>query len=281
MTLRTHVMLLALALLLVLPVSGHTETDWEVLQTLNLGSAPLDVEFSTSRNKIFVLTDQGELQIYATDGKLEDTLKVGREYDRIRHIQGSDVLFLSSRESKKIQIVEISFIEAIDISGAPIRGPETAPVTIAVFTDFECVYCKRLADLLEEVRQKYPTEVKVAFKNFPLRSHQSAEVAARAALAAGEQGKFWEFHDLLFANYNRLNEEKIREIAKELKLDMERFEKDRQDARIANRVRADASEGGKIGVRSTPTVFVNGKRVKQRTLEGFSQMIDKELAGTK
>ena len=125
--------------------------------------------------------------------------------------------------------------------------------------------------------EKYPQKVKVAYKNFPVRSHKYAETAARAALAADKQGKFWPFHDKLFENYNRLNDEKVREIAKELKLDLAQFEKDWKDPAIAATVQADLTEGNRIGVRSVPTVFVNGKQVKRRTLDGISEMIDNEL----
>ena len=83
--------------------------------------------------------------------------------------------------------------------------------------------------LLEQVLEKYPNEVKMVYKNFPLRNHRFARPAAIAALAAERQGKFWEFHDLLFENYNRLSAEKIQEIARELNLDMDKFEQDQKD----------------------------------------------------
>ena len=139
------------------------------------------------------------------------------------------------------------------------------------------MYCKRLGSLLDQVVEKYPQQVKIAYKHFPVRSHKYAETAARAALAAEKQGKFWPFHDKLYDNYNKLNDEKVREIAKELKLDMAKFEKDWKDTGIATTVKSDMSEGSRIGVRSVPTVFINGKQVKRRTLTGMSEMIDKEL----
>lgn len=139
------------------------------------------------------------------------------------------------------------------------------------------MYCKRLGSLLDQVVEKYPQKVKIAFKNFPVRSHKYAETAARAALAAGKQGKFWPFHDKLFENYNRLTDDKVREIARELELEMAQFDKDWKDPDIAAAVQSDLTEGNRIGVRSVPTVFINGKQVKRRTLDGMSEMIDKEL----
>jgi protein-disulfide isomerase len=139
------------------------------------------------------------------------------------------------------------------------------------------VYCKGLTSLLDQVVEKYPQKVKEVFMNFPVRSHKYAETAARAALAAYKQGKFWEFHDKLFENANQLNDEKVREIAKELNLNMEQFEKDWQSEETLAKVRSDIDQGSRIGVRGVPAVFINGRQLKQRSLEGFSEIIDKEL----
>jgi len=138
------------------------------------------------------------------------------------------------------------------------------------------VYCKGLTSLLDQVVEKYPQKVKEVFMNFPVRSHKYAEMAARAALAADKQGKFWEFHDKLFENANQLNDEKVREIAKELNLNMEQFEKDWQSEETLAKVRSDIDQGSRIGVRGVPAVFINGRQLKQRSLEGFSAIIDKE-----
>jgi protein-disulfide isomerase len=139
------------------------------------------------------------------------------------------------------------------------------------------VYCKGLTPLLDQVVEKYPQKVKEVFLNFPIRSHNYAETAARAALAADKQGKFWEFHDKLFENSTQLNDEKVREIAKALDLNMEKFEKDWQAGETLTKVRSDIDQGSRIGVRAVPTVFINGRRLKQRSLESFSAIIDKEL----
>ena len=129
--------------------------------------------------------------------------------------------------------------------------------------------------------EKNPKTVKIVFKNFPIRSHKFAIQAALAALAAERQGKFWDFHDELFKHYDRLNEEKVQEIAEKLELDMEQFEKDRQDPLLMEQIKYDYNEGIRIGVRSVPTVFVNGRKLKERTLEGLQALIDKELESLK
>jgi hypothetical protein len=124
------------ALFFILPAC-FAALDWNVLQTFNLKDPPRDVAFSTSRNKVFILTDEGQIQVYEPNGTLDETMDVGKEFDRISHIQGSDVLVLSSREKKTVQIIELNFVEKIDTSGSPFRGPEKAPVVVAVFSDFE------------------------------------------------------------------------------------------------------------------------------------------------
>jgi protein-disulfide isomerase len=124
---------------------------------------------------------------------------------------------------------------------------------------------------------QYPNEVKIYFKNLPLNIHRYSKQAAIAALAADKQGKFWEFHNKLFENYRSLSDKKITEIAKELGLDMNAFEKDRHSASINNLVNRDMMEGQKIGVRSTPSVFINGKLLQRRNLKNFQLRIDAEL----
>ncbi len=132
--------------------------------------------------------------------------------------------------------------------------------------------------LLEQVLEKYPGRVKLVFKNFPLRNHAQAKPAAIAALAAGEQGKFWEYHDMIFENYKELNNEAFEKFARDLGLDMKKFAADRKSGDLADLVNADLQEGSRAGVRGTPSIFVNGRRLNQRSLEGFSAVIDRELA---
>jgi protein-disulfide isomerase len=131
--------------------------------------------------------------------------------------------------------------------------------------------------LLEQVLEKYPDKVNLVFKNFPLRNHALARPAAIAALAAGEQGKFWEYHDRLFENYRSITQPLLLEIARELELDMEAFEAARKNHDLNALINRDTKEGSQAGVRGTPTVFINGRRLNQRSLAGFSEVIEREL----
>jgi len=132
------------------------------------------------------------------------------------------------------------------------------------------------------VLEQYPNDVKLVFKNFPLeRIHKFARDAAIAAQAANQQGKFWEFHTQLFQNYNKLSEEKINEIAQSLKLDMEQFKQDRENPALSAIIQRDLKDGVEAGVRGTPTIFINGRLLQQRSLPGFKQVIDEELGKKK
>jgi protein-disulfide isomerase len=134
---------------------------------------------------------------------------------------------------------------------------------------------------LEQLLEKYPTDVRVVFKNFPIRTHKFAIKAAMAALAAGRQDKFWEFHDELFKNYNRLNEQKVQEIATQLGLDQKKFEEHQKSPVEAARIRQDYEEGLNLGVRGTPTVFINGKKLKNRSMQNMETIINEELKARK
>ena len=121
-----------------------------------------------------------------------------------------------------------------------------------------------------------PKNVKVVFKNNPLNFHKMARPAAYAALAAQEQGKFWEFHDLLFTT-KKLSLESIDKIATDLKLDMDKFKADMKSPEILAKVEKDLKDGKKAGVTGTPTVFINGRRPQQRSPQGYQAIINEEL----
>ncbi len=126
--------------------------------------------------------------------------------------------------------------------------------------------------------EKNPENVKIVFKHFILKSHKQAKPAALASIAAQKQGKFWDYHDQLFQNMQVLSPQKYLEIATNLGLDMEKFMKDMADPEAAKRVTLETRQGAAAGVRGTPTIYVNGRRLKDRSVNGFQKLIDKELA---
>jgi protein-disulfide isomerase len=124
---------------------------------------------------------------------------------------------------------------------------------------------------------RYPDQVRYIVKHFPLSSHRFAFKAAMAALAANEQGKFWEFHQKLLENHNALDDKKIQSIAESLSLDMAKFNADLNSTTNQAMIQQDAQEGRAIGVSGTPSLFFNGKRVENRKLSQLPQMIEREI----
>ncbi len=135
--------------------------------------------------------------------------------------------------------------------------------------------------LFEQVLDKYPDTVKIVYKHYPLPSHKEAFPAALASMAAAEQGKFWQYHDELFRNQNALSSELYLEIAGRLGLDLQKFTLDMMRPSLRQKIEADIADGKKAGVTGTPTIFVDGRRLKNRDLATISSLIDEELADTR
>ena len=271
----------AIVLFLAVPSLVGAKVEWSIQNTIKTGEPPVDVAVSPNGSAIFVLTSNGSVLIYDRQGKLDGTIKIGVHVDQIRVGPSGEQLFATSRQNQTVEVIALNFIRKINVMGSPSKGRKDAPVIIAVFSDFQWAYCARLVPELEQLLEKYPTEVRIVFKNFPIRSHKYAIKAAIAALAADRQDKFWEFHDELFNNYNRLNDQKIQEIVKQLNLDQTKFDENKKNPVEAARVRQDYEEGIRLGVRGTPTVFINGKKLKDRSLKNMEAVIEEELKANK
>jgi len=150
----------------------------------------------------------------------------------------------------------------VNLGDSPSKGPDNAPITIVEFSDFECPFCARGKESIDAVKEQFGDKVRVVFKNMPLAFHKNAEPAAAAALAAGEQGKFWEMRELLFENQRSLNEELFVSKAKELGLNVDKFKKDMKSDSVKKQIEADKAEAERLGVRGTPNFFVNGVAVR-------------------
>jgi protein-disulfide isomerase len=154
------------------------------------------------------------------------------------------------------------------------KGPSDAPVTIIEFTDFECPFCGKATAAIQELLASDPGHVHFILKNNPLSIHPHAFLAHEAALAANEQGKFWEMHDLLFAHQNRLERQDLLDYAKQLNLDVDRFRQALDSHRYAPLIEHDLAEARRLGVAATPTFFVSGKRVLGlQSLDGLKALI--------
>lgn len=169
----------------------------------------------------------------------------------------------------------------VNIANAPFKGGASAKVTIVEYSDFQCPFCSKGAAVIAEIEKKYGNKVKVAFKNFPLPFHSQAKIAANAALCANEQSSklFWKMHDALFADQTKLEKNNLLESAKKLGIKEADFKTCLESEKHKASIETDIAEGQKIGIKSTPTFFVNGKLVSGALpLEVFSEIIDEELA---
>ncbi len=161
----------------------------------------------------------------------------------------------------------------------PSRGPENAPVIIVEFSDFECPFCQRGHDTMEQVMQAYAGKLRLVFRQFPLDFHPHAQKAAEASLCANEQGKFWEYHDVLFKNREKLEPASLKEYAGSLGLDAAKFGQCVESSKFANQVKEDMEAGRKVGVSGTPAFFINGIVLSgAQPFEEFKKVIDAELA---
>jgi predicted DsbA family dithiol-disulfide isomerase len=160
-----------------------------------------------------------------------------------------------------------------------VRGPANAPVTIMAFSDYQCPYCVRAEPILAEVLERYPDQVRLVHRHFPLESHPFARPAAEAAMCADEQGKFWEYHDAIFAKAGHLDENSLAEIGGALGLDAEKFGACVEERRYRDFVEADFTAGREAGVSGTPSFFLNGIALKgARDADELSRYVELELA---
>lgn len=170
--------------------------------------------------------------------------------------------------------------QVVAVGDAPSRGPERADVTLVVFSDFECPFCAKFAQTIKEIEGEMGGRVRVAWKSMPLPFHPHAEPAARAALAAARQGRFWEMHDRLFANARALTDPDLEQHAAAIGLDLARFRADLQSAPITEQVARDRQQAAALGVTGTPTLFINGKILAgAQPLASVRAAIEEELRG--
>ncbi len=185
------------------------------------------------------------------------------------------------KRSPQRPTVDYSKVYDIKIGQSPVRGAKDAKVTLIEFSDFQCPYSKRVQPLIEKLLKAYPDDLQQVYKNFPLRFHKEAMPAAKACVAAGLQGKFWEMEELIFENPKKLQDKDLKKYAEEIGLDPQQFEKDFNSEEVDKLVQEDLAEAKKAKVTGTPTLFLNGKRVQNRSEEAMKQEIKTLLEGKK
>lgn len=166
----------------------------------------------------------------------------------------------------------------VSAGNSPRWGRAGAPVEIVEFSDFQCPYCTRGAETLEQVKKHYGDKVTIVYRHFPLPMHDRADEGAAASECANEQGKFWEYHDQLFANQRAMSDDDLRSYARAVGLDMQKFEECYTSGRHTATVERDIAEGRQVGMTGTPGFYINGRMLTgAQPFEAFKQVIDAEL----
>jgi protein-disulfide isomerase len=168
--------------------------------------------------------------------------------------------------------------KGIDVSRSPSKGPAEARVTLVEFVDYECPHCQAAQSLMRQVLDAYPRQVRLCFKHFPLSGHTNSRLAAEAATAAHKQGKFWPYSDKVWANADNLTPAVLEKIAKEVGLDVARWRGDMNSDEVKGAVNQDKSDGTALGINSTPTIYINGRKYAGRhDIESITDWVDEEL----
>ena len=255
-------------------VSIETVLDQEVnSKILPVADDEIEVFYKSNKARIAVDLDKGREQI--------------RGYLRNQKIEAQKALFFNALRSNAKVVTYLKpppvFRTEVSVAGEPFRGSEKAPVTIVKFEDFLCPFCKQVQPTFNDLLSRYNGKVRLVHKDLPLESlHAQARQAAEAARCAHEQGKFWEYHDKLYANSPKAGADDLKSYAKEVSLNVDSFDRCFASGKYKAVVQQDLTEGAQLGLTGTPTFFINGREISgNQPLETFEAIIDEELARPK
>lgn len=255
-------------------VSVEAVLDQEVnSKILPVGDDEIDVFYKSNKARIAVDLDKAREQI--------------RGYLHNQKIEAQKALFFKSLRSKAKVVTYLKppsvFRVELSVAGEPFRGSEKARVTVVKFEDFLCPFCKQAQPTFNELLSRYNGEVRLVHKDLPLESlHPQARQAAEAARCAYEQGKFWEYHDKLYANSPKATADDLKSYAKDVGLNVDSFDRCFASGKYKAVVQQDLNEGAQLGLTGTPTFFINGREISgNQPLEAFEAIIDEELARPK
>jgi protein-disulfide isomerase len=247
--------------------------------------AVLDQEVNS---KILPVGDD-EIEVFYQSNKARITVDLEKARQDIRRylqnqkIEAQKALFFRSLRSKAKVVTYVKpppvFRADLSVAGAPFKGSEKARVTIVKFEDFQCPFCKQAQSTINELLSRHNGQVKLVHKDFPLESlHPQARQAAEAARCAHEQGKFWEYHDRLYANLPKASADDLKSYANEVGLNVNSFDLCFAHRKFKAVVQQDLNEGAKLGLTGTPTLFINGREISGiQSSEALEAIIDEEL----
>jgi protein-disulfide isomerase len=250
--------------------------------------ALLDAEVT---GKVGLVTEQ-EIEKFYQDNKAQIKGEQAQLREQIRAFLQNQKLaakreeFLKSLRAQAKVVVNLKAppIQRIEVSvqGAPFKGGEKAAVTIVEFSDFHCPFCRQVISTLTQIESRYGEKIKLVFRDFPIENlHPGATKAHEAARCATEQGKFWPYHDKLFAGPPKSSPEDFKGLAKEVGLDASAFETCLGSGKYQAAIKEDIAEGNRVGVGGTPAFFINGRLISgAQPFEAFARVIDDELSLT-
>jgi protein-disulfide isomerase len=253
-------------------------------------TTPAELMQAEVGSKIKEITDADAQKFYQ-----ENKERISGDFEQVK---GQIIQYLRQQEQQRVEktfadglrkdaMIQMllpppeSAVLSIAVDNQPFKGPATAPVTIVEFTDFQCPSCAMTQPLLEEIVNEYTGKVRLVVRDFPLDQHAHAVKAAEAAEAAREQGKYWEYTALIFKNQSALEVDKLKEYATHVGLDRKKFDAALDSGKYNDQVQQDLQEGYKLGVNSTPTVFINGRKIKERTRESLKSAVEAALKASK
>lgn len=236
-------------------------------------------DISDEEVKVFYEANKGRIK--GDEASVREPI---RSFLREQKIEARRNAFLAQLRAQANVVIHLEPPEVhraeVPVEGAPWRGAEGAPVTIVKFEDFHCPYCRRVQDTLSELLVRYDGKVKIVHRDFPLDTvHPRARAAHEAARCAGEQGQFWAYHDILFANGPKSSPEDLRAFAEESGLELAKFEECLESGRTRAGIAADVVEGNRLGLTGTPAFLINGRLLAgAQPIDNFVEVIEQELA---
>jgi protein-disulfide isomerase len=247
------------------------------------GVAPEDL--LRQQREAAVVTDEDVEAFYAEnrarlgDATLEQMAPRIRQHLEQQEVRAAERRFLAELRQRSAVVVDFEAPRTQVAAVGPALGPESAPVTIVEFSDFQCPFCARAGPVVKQVLARYPEQVRLVYRHYPLESiHSRARAAAEAAACAEEQDRFWDYHDLLFANARALEDTDLERYAAEVELDLEGFKACRAEGRRREAVERDIADAREAGVSGTPSFFINGRMLGgAQPLEEFVRVIEAEL----
>jgi protein-disulfide isomerase len=259
------------------PAAASAKIESRVIATIPLEQPPRDMALSRDGATAYILCDRQILVYTPATGTIVDRIPLAGSFTRLALAPDEETMYLTAADTNEVAVLGISRVYDIPVAASPVIGPADAPVTLVAFLDIQCPYCARIYPDLEKLLARYPRDLRLVIKHFPLRMHAFAEQAAIASLAAARQDKYRELIGLLFQHFKTLNQETLAGHAARAGLDLPAFEAAMQDPRLKKNVQHDLQLGRQLNVRGVPALFINGRSITNRSVDAMAAMVDAAL----